>query len=335
MTNAIGQTATVEGVACAAAQFVGVDMAKHSFVWSLHAVPGVHTASNDEAGHEALLEALKGRRTGLIVLEATGGLERALAGFLFHHGLPVAVVNPRAAREFARSMGHLAKTDAIDAVALAHYAHTLAAKADQAGVRFAPPSAQLEVLQAMVTRRVQLMGMRTAEKNRLGGAVRVLRKSIGAVIKTLDREIARPGSDIGAHLEQHFKDQAKRFEDIKGVGQTTCATVMAFMPELGQVSGGRVSKLAGIAPLNQDSGQARGKRHVCGGRSIVRSALYMATLSAVRFNPVIKTFYDRLLAAGKPKKVALTACSHKLLRILNAMARAGQPWSDQFHGLSA
>lgn len=335
MTNATGETAAGEVGSSGAVQFVGVDMAKHSFVWSLHAVPGVHTASNDEAGHEALLEALKGRNIGLIVLEATGGLERALAGVLFRHELPVAVVNPRAAREFARSMGHLAKTDAIDAVALAHYAHTLAAKADQTGVRFAPPSEQLEALQAMVTRRGQLMGMRTAEKNRLGGAVRVLCKSIEAVIKTLDREIGRLDSDIDTHLEQHFKDQAKRFEAIKGVGTTTCATVLAFMPELGQVSAGRAAKLAGLAPLNQDSGKARGKRHVWGGRSSVRGALYMATLSAVRFNPVIKTFYDRLLAAGKPKKVALTACSHKLLRILNAMARTGEPWSDQFHASSA
>jgi transposase len=295
----------------------------------------VHTGSNDESGYEQLLEGLKGRPIGLIVLEATGGLERSLAGFLVHHDLPVAVVNPRGAREFARSMGHLAKTDAIDAVALAHYAHTLAAKADQAGVRFAPASEQLEALQAMVTRRAQLVSMRTAEKNRLGAAVRVLRKSIEAVIKTLDREIARLDSDIDTHLGEHFKDQAKRFEAIKGVGTTVCATVLAFMPELGQVSSARAAKLAGLAPLNQDSGKARGKRHVWGGRSIVRAALYMATLSAVRFNPVIKAFYDRLVAAGKPKKVALTACSHKLLRILNAMARSGQPWSDQLHGLGA
>lgn len=335
MTDAIGETAIGKRGNSEAAQFVGVDMAKQSFVWSVHGVAGVHTGSNDESGYEQLLEGLKGRPIGLIVLEATGGLERSLAGFLVQHDLPVAVVNPRGAREFARSMGHLAKTDAIDAVALAHYAHTLAAKADQAGVRFVPASEQLEALQAMVTRRAQLVSMRTAEKNRLGAAVRVLRKSIEAVIKTLDREIARLDSDIDTHLGEHFKDQAKRFEAIKGVGSTVCATVLAFMPELGQVSAGRAAKLAGLAPLNQDSGKARGKRHVWGGRSTVRAALYMATLSAVRFNPVIKTFYDRLVAAGKPKKVALTACSHKLLRILNAMARSGQPWSNQFHDQGA
>jgi transposase len=319
----------------AAPEFVGVDMAKQAFVWGLHGVRGVHTAGNDEAGFQALLEGLKGRAIGLIVIEATGGLERALASWLLQHGLPVAVVNPRAAREFARSMGHLAKTDAIDAMALAHYAQTLASKADQAGVLFAPTSVELQSLQAMVTRRVQLLGMRTAEKNRLGGAIRVLRKSIETVVKTLDKEIARLDVDIDEHLDAHFKEQTKRFEAIKGVGTTTCATVLAFMPELGQVNSARAAKLAGLAPLNQDSGKSRGKRHVWGGRSIVRSTLHMATLSAVRFNPVIKAFYDRLIEAGKPKKVAMTACSHKMLRILNAMARTGQPWSNEIHGFSA
>ena len=329
MTNA-----TFEQTTPAPLDFVGVDMAQQAFVWALHGVRGTHSASNDETGFQALLDGLKGRRIGLVVIEATGGLERALASFLLRHGVPAAVVNPRAAREFARSMGHLAKTDSIDALALAHYAQTLASKADQAGVLFAPPSAQVEALQAMVVRRVQLIGMRTAEKNRLGGAIRVLHKSIEAVIKTLDKQIALLDRDIDAHLDKHFKEQTQRFDDIKGVGTTTCATVQAFMPELGSVSSGRAAKLAGLAPLNQDSGKARGKRHVWGGRSIVRSTLHMAMLSAVRFNPVIKAFYDRLIAAGKPKKVALTACSHKLLRILNAMARTGQPWSDEFHAVT-
>lgn len=315
--------------------FVGVDMAKESFVWSLHGVPGAHSASNNEAGFEAFVQTLKGRQVGLIVIEATGGWERALAAFLFQQGWLVTVVNPRAAREFARSMGHLAKTDAIDAMALAHYAHTLAAKASQAGVGLAPALAEVDALAAMVTRRTQLMGMRTAEKNRLGGAVRVLRKSIETVIATLDREITKIDKDIDSHLDLHFKEQAARFEAIKGVGPTTCAAILAFMPELGQVGSARAAKLAGLAPLNQDSGKSRGKRHIWGGRSSVRTALYMATLSAVRFNPVIKVFYGRLVGAGKPKKVALTACSHKLLRILNAMARTGQPWTNEFHATTA
>lgn len=326
MTNATSRESAPQPL-----DFVGVDMAQQTFEWALHGVRGTHGTSNDDSGFQSLIEALKGRRVGLIVVEATGGLERALASFLLRQGLPVAVVNPRAARDFARGMGHLAKTDAIDALALAHLAQTLAAKADQAGVAFVAPSAQVEALQAMVTRRGQLLSMRSAEKNRLSGAVRVLHKSIEAVIKTLDKEIAKLERDIDAHLERYFKEQTQRFEAIKSLGPATCATLLAFMPELGSVSNARAAKLAGLAPLNQDSGKERGKRHIWGGRRIVRCALHMAMLTAVRFNPVIKAFYERLIAAGKPKKVALTACSHKMLRILNAMARTGQPWDEKFH----
>jgi transposase len=314
--------------------FVGVDMAKKDFVWAIHGQPQSCTLPNDDSGFQALLQVLQGSQVGLVVLEATGGLERALAVFLVRHELPVAVVNPRAAREFARSLGHLAKTDAIDARALAHYAQTLAGKADQQGVRFTIAGEQVQQLQALIARRAQLLNMRTAEKNRLGAAIRVLQPSIRAVIKTLEREIAKLDKDIGTLVHEHFKKQAAAFEQIKGVGITTCATLLAFMPELGTVSSARAAKLAGLAPLNRDSGQTRGRRHVWGGRSIVRCALYMATLSAVRYNAVIKTFYERLLAAGKPKKVALTACSHKLMRILNAMARTGAPWDSDLHHVS-
>lgn len=315
-------------------EYIGIDMAKARFEWALHGARSSRSAANEAGGFEVLLAELRQRRVGLIVMEATGGLEHALAGVLLQQGLPVAVVNPRAAREFARSMGHLAKTDAIDALALAHYAHTLAHKADQAGVQLSPVPAHLQALQAMVLRRRQLMDMRSAETNRRGGAMRVLRKSIDAVIKTLNEQIGALDKDIGAHLDDHFKELDQRFELIKGVGPNTCAAVVAFMPELGRISGARAAKLAGLAPLNNDSGTSRGKRSTWGGRAIVRCALYMATLSAVRFNPVIKSFYMRLLAAGKPKKVALTACSHKLLRILNAMARTGQPWKQELHALT-
>ena len=314
--------------------FVGVDMAQQAFDWALHGVPGTHRTSNDDRGFQALLGALQSRRLGLIVLEATGGFERPLATFLLGHGMPVAVVNPRAAREFARSMGHSAKTDAIDAMVLAHLAQTLAAKADQAGIAFAPPSAAVEALQTMVARRGQLLAMRLAEKNRLGGPMRVLHQSIETVIKTLDKEIAKLDRDINAHLERHFKEQLQRFNAIKGLGTITCATLLAFLPELGTVSAARLAKLAGLAPLNNDSGKERGKRHIWGGRPVVRCALHMAMLSAIRYNPVIKTFYRRLLAAGKPKKVALTACSHKMLRILNAIERTGLPWNEDLHAVT-
>ena len=315
---------------------VGIDVAKaHVDVAVLGAQFGARRFDNDADGHSALAAALQPLGVALVVMEATGGYEAALACALQAAGLPVAVVNPRQARDFAKSMGRLAKTDAIDALALAHYAKTLAGKADQTGVLLTLPSAEVQALQALVARRVQLLGMRTAEKNRLGAAVRVLQPSIRAVIKTLEREIAKLDKNINALLDKHFKAQAKQFDDIKGVGVTTCATMLAFMPELGSVPNARAAKLAGLAPLNRDSGQLRGKRHVWGGRSVVRSTLHMAMLSAVRYNPVIKPFYDRLIAAGKPKKVALTACPHKLLRILNAMARTGQPWNPELHGITS
>ncbi|NRF71564.1 IS110 family transposase [Aquincola sp. S2] len=315
--------------------YIGIDMAKARFEWGVHGARSTQSVTNEPAGFVALLADLREHRVGLIVIEATGGLEHALASLLLDAGLPVAVVNPRAAREFARSMGHLAKTDAIDALALAHYAHTLAHKADQAGVQVAPAPAHLEALQAMVLRRRQLMDMRVAETNRRQGPMRVLRKSIDAVIKTLNEQIDALDKEIGTHLDQHFKELDKRFEHIKGIGPNTCAAIVAFMPELGQISNARAAKLAGLAPLNNDSGSSRGKRSIWGGRSIVRCALHMATLSAVRFNPVIRPFYQRLLTAGKPKKVAMTACSHKLLRILNAMARSGKPWNPDLHGVTA
>jgi transposase len=324
-----------EPTAGAALMYFGVDMAKANFVWARHGDDTSQLLSNCEEGFKSLLQSLAKLPVGLVVIEATGGLERALALFLVRNGLPVAVVNPRAAREFARSMGHLEKNDSIDALALAHLAQTLAAKPNQAGVRFAAPAPQVEALQALVQRRVQLLNMRTAEQNRRAGAVRVLQKSIGAVIKTLDKEIAKLDRDIDDHLDRHFKDLTARLSRIKGVGSVTCAVVQAFLPELGHVSNQRISKLAGLAPLSRDSGTARGKRHIYGGRTIVRCTLHMAMRSAVRFNPVIKAYYDRLIAAGKSDKVAITACSHKLLRILNAMARTGKDWNPELHGVTS
>jgi len=331
MTNAAVSPAAGE----LADDLIGIDVAKAKFDWNIHGSSVSHSAGNDPAGFDALWLDLRERRIKLIVVEATGGLEQPLIGFLVGQGLPVARVNPRAARDFARSQGHLAKTDAIDAKALSHYAHTLAHKADQTGVRFEPVSEQIEALQVLVVRRRQLLDMRTAELNRRAGAMRVLRKSIDAVILTLNQQIAALNDDIGRHLKEHFKELDGRLESIQGVGQNTCAAMIAFMPELGQVNNRRAAKLAGLAPLNNDSGKQRGKRSIWGGRSLVRCALYMATLTAIQHNAVIKAFYARLVSAGKPKKVAMTACAHKLLRILNAMARTGQTWNPEIHGLPA
>jgi transposase len=327
MTDATRETNAVD--------HVGIDMGKARFQWAWHGAQSIQDATNDAAGFEALLAALRRRHVELIAIEATGGLEHALATALLEHGLPVAVVNPRAAREFARRMGHLAKTDAIDARALAHYAHTLAHRADQSGVRLTPAPAHVQALQAMVLRKRQLLEMRPAEMNRRGGAMRVLRKSIDAVIETLNQQLAALDKDIDTHLKEYCKELNERFDHIKGIGPNTCASLMAFVPELGHISSARAAKLVGLAPLNNDSGTSRGRRSIWGGRSIVRCALYMATLSAVHHNPVIAAFYTRLLAAGKPKKVAQVACMHKLLRILNAMARTGQPWNPTLHGFPA
>lgn len=320
-----------EPTAHAAPMYFGVDMAKTHFVWVRHGERAGQVLRNAEDGFASFVQALEGLPVGLIVVEATGGLERALALFLVRHGLPVAVVNPRAAREFARSMGHLEKDDTIDAIALAHLAQTLAGKSSQAGIRFSPAAPEVQALQALVQRRVQLLSMRTAEHNRRAAAVRVLQKSIGAVIKTLDKEIARLDRDIDDHLDRHFKQLTARLGGVKGVGPVTCSVVQAFLPELGHVSNRRISKLSGVAPLSRDSGTAHGKRHIYGGRKIVRCTLHMAMRSAVRFNPVFKAYYDRLIAAGKSDKVAITACSHKLLRILNAMARTGKDWNPELH----
>jgi len=313
--------------AAAAVDYLGIDMAKARFEWAVHGTPTTCSATRDASGYDALLADLAPRRVGLLVIEATGGLEHELATVLLQHGYAVAVVNPRAARDFARSMGHLAKTDKLDALALAHYAQTLAHRAEQGAVRLQPSAQQLQALQALVLRRKQLSDMRVAELNRRGGPMRVLRKSIDAVLQILDQQIALLDQEIGTHLNDHFDRLHERFDAVKGVGPNTCAVVIGFMPELGHISHARAAKLAGLAPLNNDSGRLRGQRHIWGGRSIVRCALYMATVSAVRFNPLIKPFYERLLAAGKPKKVALTACAHKLLRILNALARTGQDWN--------
>lgn len=315
--------------------FVGIDMAKDSFVWAIHGHDQTYTLDNDTAGFESLLSALSEHQVGLVVVEATGGYELALVRFLAVNELALSRCNPKAAREFAKAMGHLAKTDRIDAMALAHYAQTLKNKADQHALQFQLPDPMVERLQTFIVRREQLIGMRTAEKNRLNGAGRVMQQSITTVIKTLDKQITKLDNDIDQHLNTHFKQQNKQLQNIPGIGPVCSAMMIGFVPELGQANGRRIAKLIGLAPLNQDSGQHRGKRKIQGGRAIVRSTLYMATLSAIQYNPVIRTFYQRLLGAGKAKKVAITACAHKLLRIMNAMARTGQPWNDQNHAITA
>ena len=258
-------------------------------------------------------------------------LEKALATRLLQHGLPVAVVNPRAAREFARSMGHLAKTDAIDALALAHYAQTLAARADQSGVRYAPASEQVQQLQALVLRRRQIVQMLTGERQRLRISHAAARPSIERVIEFLKQELGDSDTEVAAHVQHHHAQLAQALTSVPGIGAASVAVLLAELPELGKLDRRRVAALVGVAPLNRDSGQMRGQRSIWGGRAQVRRTLYMATLTAVRYNPVLKPYYEHLLAAGKRKKVALVACMRKLLTMLNAIAKHGCTWNPHHH----
>jgi transposase len=266
-----------------------------------------------------------------VLLEATGGFELACATALQLAGLAVAVVNPRQARDFARAMGYLAKTDRIDAAVLADMARTLLARADLSKLVKPMPDAQQLELQALVTRRRQLMAMKLAEDHRMKMPGVRQRRSLNTIIKALDREIARVDKDLQAFVGANHAALAALLDSVKGVGKATISTLLAEVPELGKLSGREVSALVGVAPINRDSGTMRGKRSIFGGRPDVRRVLFMAALVASRHNPVIKAFYQRLLAAGKPKKVALVACMRKLLTILNAMVRSGKPWDQALH----
>jgi transposase len=310
---------------------VGIDVSKATLEVAIGRGGRTWVVSNDEAGCTALLAELAGLDVGLVLFEATGGFELACATALQLAGLAVAVINPRQARDFARAMGYLAKTDRIDAAVLAEMAHTLLGRGDlHKLVKPLPDERQLE-LQGLVTRRRQLMAMKLAEHNRMKMPGVRQRRSLNTIIKALDREIARVDKDLQAFVGANHAELAALLDSVKGVGKATISTLLAEVPELGKLSGREVSALVGVAPINRDSGTMRGKRSIFGGRPAVRRVLYMAALVAARHNPAIKAFYQRLLAAGKPKKVALVACMRKLLTILNAMVRSGQPWNQALH----
>jgi len=315
---------------------VGVDVAKATMEVGFSDRDATLAPANDEAGHAALLAQLaelraQGLRVGLVVLEATGGLEIEVATALQLAGYAVAVVNPRQARDFARAMGVLAKTDRIDARVLALMGQTLLQRADLARLVKPLPDEQQRMLQAMVTRRRQLLGMRIAEQQRASGPDKRMRRSLNIILKALDRELARVDKEMQAFIGEHHAELAALLDGVKGVGKATISTLLAEVPELGKLNAREVSSLVGVAPINRDSGTMRGKRTIFGGRPAVRKVLFMAALVASRYNPVIKAFYQRLLAAGKPKKLALTACARKLLTILNAMARTGKPFDAAIH----
>lgn len=260
----------------------------------------------------------------LIVLEATGGLELPLTGALAATGLPVVVVNPRQVRDFAKATGRLAKTDALDAAILAQFAEAV-----RPALRPLPDAAT-QALSALLTRRRQLLEMRTAEQNRLGSARSPVHKGIRAHITWLDHRLADLDLDLGRTIRESpvWREQDDLLQSTPGVGPVLARTLLADLPELGTLNRKQVAALVGVAPLNRDSGTLRGRRTIWGGRAPVRAALYMSALAATRFNPVIRAFYQRLCATGKAKKVALTACMHKLLLILNAMVKHRIPWQE-------
>ena len=287
--------------------------------------------ANDANGWGELTAKLKAGEVDLVVLEATGGYERGLVCALQGAGIVVARVNPRQTRDFAKSMGVLAKTDQVDARTLRDFADVLARHKDRAKYITAMVDQRRQALAELMTRRRQLVDMRVAEGNHLEHAGKLAARSISSVLKTLDKQLAAIDHEIDEHIGRHFKDQRTLLDSVKGVGPVTILTLTAALPELGTLGRRQIAKLVGVAPLADDSGPRKGKRRIWGGRADVRAVVYMAALVAIRHNPVIKVFHNRLIAAGKPKKVAIVACMRKLLTILNAMLRDHAMWNAAKH----
>src|SRR5713101_7103722 len=305
--------------------FVGIDVAKAQLDIALRPSGERWAVPNDASGVMTLVDRVQALHPTLIVLEATGGLERAVTSALATAGLPVVVVHPRQGRDFARATGQLAKTDALDARALAHCADV---------IRPTPrplPDAQTQELRALLGRRQQLIVMRTAEQHRLTGTNARLAKDIEAHMTWLNAGIATLDDDLETMLRASplWRENDDVLQSAKGIGPVCAHTLLLELPELGTLTRQQIAALVGVAPLNGDSGTMRGRRTIWGGRAHVRTVLYMGTLVATRFNPVIRAFYKRLLAAGKVKKVALTACMHTFLTILNAMLKHRTPWQAQ------
>ena len=304
---------------------VGIDVATAQLDMALRPTGERWAVTNDDTGMAALVARLQAVPPTLIVLEATGGYPRAVVAALAAAGLPVAVVTPRQARDFAKATGPLAKTDALDARALARVAEA---------VRPTPrplPDAQADELRALLARRRQRVAMRTADQHRLGSAPPRLQTDIQAHITGLTTRLAALDADLDTTLRTSpvWREREELLRSVPGLGPVCTRTLLLDLPELGTLSRQRLAALVGVAPLNRDSGTLRGTRTIRGGRAQVRTILYMSTLVAVRYNPVLKACYERLRAVGKAAKVALTACLRKLLTILNAMVKPHTPWQPQ------
>lgn len=305
--------------------FVGIDVSK---AWLDVAVDeqkeGWHV-SNDDAGICGLVKQLKKLKPQLIVLEATGGFEMLVVAEVSQAGLPVAVVNAKRVRDFAKAIGQIAKTDKLDARVLAHFAAAI--RPEVRSLR----SEEEEQLTALLTRRRQVLDMLTVERNRLVTVRAQMRTDIEAHIDWLSNSLKELNQEIEEFVQGSplWKEKDALLQSVPGVGPVTSATMLGMLPELGLLNRQEIAALVGVAPFNKDTGGKQGKRRIFGGRADVRNVLYMAALSAKKYNPFIRTFYTRLIQHGKEKKVALTACMRKLLVILNAMLRTQQPWRSQ------
>jgi transposase len=302
--------------------YVGIDVSSQRLDVAIGDEP-LESFDNDDAGVITLCERLRAVNCELIVLEATGGYEALAVATLASAGLPVRVINPRQVRDFAKATGLLAKTDALDARLLRQFAERIRP------VVLPHKSEATRELAALVARRRELVQMLTAEKNRLKLATRRVGRDITAHIRFLEKRIHDSDDELKRRIEadDDFRITDELLRSVPSVGRVSSSTLIALLPELGALPHRRIVALVGLAPLNDDSGKRVGRRHIWGGRSEVRSVLYMATISALRSNPVIRTTYQRLVAAGKPKKVAIVACMRKLLTILNAIVRDQTPWN--------
>jgi transposase len=305
------------------ATFVGVDVSKAHLDSAIRPGDAASRDANDAAGISALVARLKPLDPALVVVEATGGMEVPLLAALEVAGIPAVAINPRQARDFAKATGRLAKTDRIDACALAHFAEAVRPEA-----RALPP-AEVRALDALLSRRRQLLEMRVMEANRLGACPDlVVRAALERHLAWLDAEVSATDRGLAEAVKASpaWREKDELLRSIPGLGPVSSLTLLAALPELGTLEGGKVSALVGLAPFADDSGARRGARHVRGGRGAVRRVLYLAALSAVRYNPAMKAFRDRLAARGKKPKVILTAVARKLLVIANAILRTGRRW---------
>jgi transposase len=305
--------------------FVGIDVSKHRLDVHLRPAGESFTIDYDEEGVAALVERLVALAPALVVLEATGGLEVRLAAALAAAGLPVAVVNPRRVRAFARATGRLAKTDRLDAAVLARFAEAVRPPARPL------PDEATRRLAALVARRRQLLEMLVAERNRRQAADPALHERIDAHLRWLEEALAEIERDLGGAIRESsvWRAREELLRSVPGVGPVSARTLLAELPELGSLTRRQAAALVGVAPFSRDSGKMRGKRAICGGRAALRACLYMAAVTAARgSNPAIAGFYERLRRAGKPAKLALTACMRKLVVTLNAMLRTGSAWKQ-------